>query len=154
MDSKELQDAYGDTPRKQYDLAVRMRGDKAFFHRSQYHKVREWHEAFSLPVADKPRLISEDRAELRRRLIQEEFDEFLEAIEAGDLENAMKELGDLSWVVQGTAVEMGIDLDLVISAIYKSNMSKLGPDGKPIYRDDGKVLKGPDYVETDLSHLL
>jgi predicted HAD superfamily Cof-like phosphohydrolase len=128
--------------------------EMVIFPRSQYHKVREWHEAFSLPVADKPRMLPEDRRDLRWDLIQEELHEAFEAIDEGDLEHAAKEIGDLAWVVNGLAVEMGLDLDLIISRIYKSNMSKLGRDGKPVYRDDGKVLKGPDYVETDLTGLV
>lgn len=122
-----------------------------FYPRSQYHKVREWHEAFGLPVADSPTLLPEDRWDLRWDLIIEELNEFIEALEEGDLEHAAKELGDLSWVVQGVAVEMGVDLDLVVGAIAKSNMSKLDDDGKPIFREDGKVLKGSNYKEPDIT---
>lgn len=137
MNSRELQDAYGISD--QY---------------TQYEAVREWHEAFSLPVADEPQLLSAARAQLRRKLIEEELNEFLQAVEEGDLYNAAKELGDLSWVVQGTAVEMGIDLDWVVEAVFESNMSKLGDDGLPVYREDGKVLKGPNYVEPDMAQVL
>lgn len=125
-----------------------------FYPRSQYHKVLQWHRAFGLPVADKPTILPEDRRDLRWDLIEEELTEVFEALEEGDLEHVAKELGDLSWVVQGMAVEMGIDLDLVVSAIAKSNMSKLGEDGKPILREDGKVLKGDSYFEPSLSKIL
>ncbi len=171
MDSDELKADYA---RKQYELGLKLqesrdanmkaedfdaRLEKAepvqvFFPRSQFMAVKEFHEHYAVPVGDKPHLLNARRAAFRRALIEEEFQEFLDAVEEGDLVNAAKELADLAYVVNGTAVEMGFDLDIVVRAVHKSNMSKLGADGKPIYREDGKVLKGPNYVEPNIAQVL
>lgn len=116
--------------------------------------VREFHETYGQPVGSSPRFLTEERMSLRKRLIEEEYQEFLEAVEEGDLVNAFKELADLIYVVEGTAVEMGGSLNDVIGEVHDSNMSKLGSDGKPIYRSDGKVLKGPNYREADIAAVL
>ena len=96
---------------------------------------------------------------VQQKLIVEEFKEFLEA--EGMLfmhgrnhqEHALKELADLVYVCYQYAQNMGWFLDAALSRVHLSNMSKLDKDGKPIYRDDGKVLKGPDYKPPDLSDL-
>ena len=96
---------------------------------------------------------------VQHKLIVEEFKEFLEA--EGMLfmhgrnhqEHALKELADLVYVCYQYAENMGWFLDEALDRVHKSNMSKLDKDGKPIYRDDGKVLKGPDYKPPDLSDL-
>lgn len=116
--------------------------------------VREFHEAFGTPVGDRPALISPDRASLRRALIAEELDELAEAQLMGDLVAIADALGDLAYVVYGAAIEYGIDLDAVVAEIHRSNMTKLGDDGKPIYRADGKVLKGPHYEPPSLARVL
>ena len=96
----------------------------------------------------------------RKRLIKEEFqevaDELDKAMRVGKLTDELrlalaKELSDLSYVVYGTAVEFGIDLDECVVLVHESNMTKLGEDGKPIFRHDGKVLKGPNYSPPDLT---
>ena len=88
---------------------------------------------------------------LRLKLVAEEFDEIC-AAETAD--NLLKELADLVYVTYGYAVAFGWDLDEAVRRVHASNMSKLGPDGKPIFRDDGKVLKGETYSEPDLFDLL
>lgn len=127
---------------------------RVFFPRSQFKHVEEFHEAFDLPIGDHPQLLSDERWALRKRLIREEYRELLEAVTDKDLTGAAKELADLAYVVNGLAVEMGIDLDVVVRKVHRSNMSKLGEDGKPIYRSDGKVLKGPYYQEPDIAQVL
>lgn len=129
--------------------------------------VREFHEAFDLPVKDSPTIPDIRRVELRRRLIQEEFREVDEEFErivgrlsAGtysharqvyvDIARLAKELSDLRYVVEGSELEFGIPTERVYAEVHRSNMSKLGPDGKPVRRHDGKVLKGPDYTEADV----
>src|SRR5688500_96789 len=109
--------------------------------------VREFHEAFGLPIADTTRTLNTLRADL----IREEAREAAEAIEEDGPEEWAKELADLVIVAYGAALTFGIDLDRVIPLVHASNMSKLGTDGKPVMRDDGKVLKGPNYTEPDLS---
>ena len=97
---------------------------------------------------------------LQKSLIVEEFKEFLEAhqkmqlIHPQDREECLKELADLVYVCAQYAENMDWDLEQALRRVHRSNMSKLGPDGKPIYREDGKVLKGPNYQPPDLSDLV
>jgi len=124
--------------------------------KSNYEMVYEFHEAFGAKVGDdsRPGFCNADDSALRLKLIQEEFREVSEEIEKGDNPvNIVKELVDLLYVVYGTGVTMGIDLDEAFRIVHESNMTKLGEDGKPIYREDGKVLKGPNYKPADLTIL-
>jgi predicted HAD superfamily Cof-like phosphohydrolase len=115
--------------------------------------VHEFHSKFSIPKAHPSDFQS---IAFRMRLIVEEFNEVLDA--AGDLPenktNLLKELADLAYVIYGTAEALSWDLDEAIRRVHESNMSKLGTDGKPIYRSDGKVLKGPSYQEPYLGDLV
>jgi predicted HAD superfamily Cof-like phosphohydrolase len=94
--------------------------------------------------------MDDDRVNLRKALIQEEMLELFEALDSNNMQEIVKEACDLLYVVYGTGVEMGVDLDRALEIVHESNMSKLGEDGKPIYREDGKVLKGPYYHHADL----
>lgn len=87
--------------------------------------------------------------DLRIKLIDEEYDELVEALNWGDRVHIAKELADLAYVVIGTAVSLGIPFNEVFSALQTSNMSKIGPDGTMKVRDDGKVLKGPHFIEAE-----
>ena len=107
--------------------------------------VQEFHETFGHPVALTPGLIPKERAAFRVSLIEEELQELKDAIEAGDLVEIADALGDLEVVVNGTALEYGIRMPEVVREIHASNMSKLGEDGEPIYREDGKILKGANF---------
>lgn len=97
---------------------------------------------------------------MQRTLIVEEFKEFLEAdqqmslMHPSDREACLKELADLVYVCAQYAENMDWDLEQALRRVHKSNMSKLGNDGNPIYREDGKVLKGPNYQPPDLSDLV
>ena len=102
--------------------------------------VREFHEAMGAAV-DAPWRLG-DLEHLRYELILEEFMEFAAS---EDKANTVKELADLLYVIYGYAVTFGIDLDAAFRRVHLSNMSKLGPDGKPVLRADGKVMKGPNY---------
>ena len=125
--------------------------------------TREFHEAFDLPRPDTiPVPPDEDLIRLRMRLIKEEYVEVraeltkllspLSVDETLDtFRNLLKELSDLRYVVEGCAVAFGLDIEGAYLEVHRSNMSKLGEDGKPIYREDGKVLKGPGYTEADLT---
>lgn len=113
--------------------------------------VRKFHEAYGAPVAPAPRMIHPARQALRYELIREELGELGRA---ADIIAVADALADLAYVVYGAAIEYGIDLDRVIAAVHASNMTKLGPDGRPIYREDGKVLKGPGYVPPDIAGAL
>lgn len=143
--------------------------------RNSYERVKEFHEVFGHPVGEKPELPSDDRQELRVALIFEEAIELAEAlgfstadvkdsvnymlykigsIHEQDIVGAADALGDLDYVVNGAALELGIDLPAVTAEVHRSNMTKLGPDGKPIYREDGKILKGEGYEPPNLEKVL
>jgi predicted HAD superfamily Cof-like phosphohydrolase len=119
-----------------------------------FEMVRDFHHAYGQPVGREPLWPTADRLELRVRLIDEEVAEFKDAIAQNDLVNAFKELADIQYVVNGAAIEMGGNLDNVFSEVHNSNMSKLDENGKPIYREDGKVLKGPNYRTADVTAAL
>lgn len=103
--------------------------------------VRQFHEAFGVPAYGTPRVPSQKRQDLRRKLIEEEWWETYHALLKSDIVKIADGLADLVVVIYGTALEYGIDLDAVLEEVHASNMAKLGPDGKPILREDGKVLK-------------
>jgi predicted HAD superfamily Cof-like phosphohydrolase len=109
--------------------------------------VRVFHETFGGQIFERTAAVRE----LRARLTREEAREAIEAILSGDLEATAKELADQVYVAHGTALALGIDLDAAVRAVHESNMTKL-VDGEPVMRPDGKVLKGPNYQEPDMSH--
>jgi predicted HAD superfamily Cof-like phosphohydrolase len=112
---------------------------------SAYQCVLEFHEIFQAHIGTLGEFPPPDRMALRESLMREELKEFLDEYEAGDYLKAVKELGDLIYVVMGTAVELGLDGDDITNLVHQSNLTKLGEDGKPIFREDGKVMKGPNY---------
>lgn len=95
------------------------------------------------------------KARLRRlALIGEEYAELTEAFGKSDLVGAADAIADLLYVVHGTAVEMGLPADALVMEVHRSNMSKLGADGKPILRSDNKILKGPNYEPPRIAEVL
>lgn len=122
--------------------------------RNTLELVKEFHKAMNLGLKDgveRPGLKVES---LRRKLIIEEAIECVEAMATGDLEAIALELADLVYVAYGSALEYGIPLDKVIEEKHRSNMSKLDDDGKPILRDDGKILKGPNFSPPNIKEIL
>jgi predicted HAD superfamily Cof-like phosphohydrolase len=114
-----------------------------------------FHAAFGLALSDEPTLdVSPDVAELRVRLLAEEFDEYVTAVKNGDLVAIADALADIVYVAYGSAVTYGIDLDAVLAEVHRANMSKLDADGKPVLRDDGKVMKSPLYTPPDVAGVL
>lgn len=130
--------------------------------------VRDFHTKFGIPKAHPSDVQS---AEFRMRLIHEEFNEVIDAagffivqadtrtlfrtkLKGCDPEHLLKELADLAYVIYGTAEAFGWDLDEAVKRVHESNMTKLGADGKPVYREDGKVMKGPGYKEPYLGDLV
>jgi predicted HAD superfamily Cof-like phosphohydrolase len=93
---------------------------------------------------------------LRYNLMKEENEEYLEAVQNNDLVEIADALGDMMYILCGTIIEHGLQhiIEDVFDEIQRSNMSKLGEDGKPIYREDGKVMKGPNYFKPDFSKLI
>ena len=150
--------------------------------RNKYHDtpVVEFHEAFGAPVAWSPTVPPIDRRILRAKLLLEETLEFVEAsglcvwfdgtkLEepdrrfdvrvaqmpvVSDLTGAADALADIRYVTDGAALEWGIPLEKCLREVHRSNMSKLGEDGKPILRADGKILKGPSFTLPDLASIL
>jgi len=119
--------------------------------------VHEFHTAFGLGIKNEPTAnISEARNLLRYNLMKEENEEYLEAAQNNDLVEVADALGDMLYILCGTIIEHGMQhkIEEVFSEIQRSNMSKLGEDGKPIYREDGKVLKGPNYFKPNIKEIL
>ncbi len=108
-------------------------------------------EIFGQEVKSEPSFSSEKINDLRYNLIKEELAEFKEAIDKKDLLEVADALTDLLYVTYGAGHAFGINLDDCFNEVQNSNMSKLGIDGKPIYNDAGKVMKGPNYFKPDLS---
>ena len=121
---------------------------------TNFEKVGQFMKTFGQEVKDKPGLSSEKINNLRISLINEELQEFKEAIKNNDLKEAIDALTDILYVTYGAGHAFGINLDECFDEVQKSNMSKLGKDGKPIYNEHGKVMKGPDYFKPDLSKFL
>jgi predicted HAD superfamily Cof-like phosphohydrolase len=150
------------------DKSSTTRMDKSM--KSNFELVRDFHFAFNkAPDPSFPKLPEKNMAILRAKLIKEEFLEVMEELgitlnrsmdleyiddKEKDLTKIAKELSDLLYVVYGTAAAYGIPIDDVYREVHRSNMSKLGIDGKPIYREDGKVLKGPNYSPADISKIM
>ena len=118
--------------------------------------VHEFHTAFGLGINNEPTAnISEERNLLRYNLMKEENEEYLEAAQNNDLVEVADALGDMLYILCGTIIEHGMQhkIEEVFNEIQRSNMSKLGEDGKPIYREDGKVLKGPNYFKPNIKEV-
>ena len=121
---------------------------------SNFELVGDFMEAFGQKVELEPTWPDFNTRELRLDLIQEELDELAQAMEDRDMVQIADALTDLLYVVYGAGHAFGIDLDECFQEVHSSNMSKLGPNGKPIHREDGKVMKGPGYFEPDLENIL
>src|SRR5690554_1283254 len=119
--------------------------------------VKKFHEAFGLGVNQVPRAnLGKTKNQLRFSLMKEENEEYLEAANKNDLVEVADALGDMLYILCGTILEHGMQhkIEEVFDEIQRSNMSKLGENGKPIYREDGKVLKGPNYFGPDIQSIL
>ena len=120
-----------------------------------FRSVGAFHAAFGLPVRAWPTAdIPVEEAQLRQALLDEEVDELRDAVVAGDVVAIADALADIVYIACGTAHAYGVDLDAVVAEVHRSNMTKLGPDGRPVYRDDGKVLKGPTYEPPQVAAVL
>ncbi len=119
--------------------------------------VKSFHEAFGLGQKESPTAeLTLQKNLLRYKLMREENEEYLDAANNKDLVEVADALGDMLYILCGTIIEHGMQykIEEVFNEIQKSNMSKLGADGMPIYREDGKVLKGPNYFRPDLKSIL
>lgn len=119
--------------------------------------VKEFYKAFKLDYLDKPKAdLGTVKNKLRFNLMKEENEEYFEAANNNDMVEVADALGDMLYILCGTIIEHGMQhkIDEIFSEIQNSNMSKLGADGKPIYREDGKVLKGPNYFKPNIKGVL
>jgi predicted HAD superfamily Cof-like phosphohydrolase len=119
--------------------------------------VHEFHSAFGLGIEETPTAhLPKEKNLLRFNLMKEENEEYLEAANDGDLVEVADALGDMLYILCGTIIEHGMQdkIEEVFNEIQRSNMSKLGADGKPIFREDGKVLKGPSYFTPNIKEIL
>jgi predicted HAD superfamily Cof-like phosphohydrolase len=121
---------------------------------TNFEKVKEFMVVFGQEVQEYPNLPPEEVVDLRLDLINEEVGELCEAVEYNDMIEIADALTDILYVTYGMGAALGIDLDKCFEEVQRSNMSKLGEDGKPMYREDGKVLKGPNYSPPDLTSVL
>ena len=118
---------------------------------SNFESVKIFMQKFGQEVKNKSEFSKENIIKLRYNLIKEELDEFKDAINKKDIKEVADALTDILYVTYGAGHAFGINLDKCFEEVQKSNMSKLGKDGKPIYNDLGKVMKGPKYFKPDLS---
>tara|TARA_B100000131_G_scaffold287755_1_gene298625 strand:- start:58 stop:429 length:372 start_codon:yes stop_codon:yes gene_type:complete len=121
---------------------------------TNFEKVGLFMKTFGQEVKNKPGLSSEKINNLRISLINEELDELKQAMKNKDLKEAVDALTDILYVTYGAGHAFGVNLDKCFDEVQKSNMSKLGDDGKPIYNEAGKVMKGPGYFKPDLSKFI
>ena len=121
---------------------------------SNFRKVGIFMKTFGQEVKDKPSFSSDKINKLRLDLIKEEFDELKDAIDKKDLLEVADALTDILYVTYGAGHAFGIDLDKCFDEVQNSNMSKLDENGKPIYNDSGKVMKGPNYFKPNLSKFI
>lgn len=124
--------------------------------KKQLAQVKEWCDATDITVSSTPTNVPLDRHRLRFNLMAEENLEYLEACTSGDVTEIADAIGDMLYILMGTALEHGMQdyLERVFTEIHKSNMSKMGPDGKAIRREDGKILKGPNYFKPNITQIL
>ena len=118
---------------------------------TNFQKVKIFMQTFGQEVKSNPSFSTEKINDLRYNLIKEELDELKQAMENKDLLEVADALTDILYVTYGAGIAFGIDLDKCFEEVQNSNMSKLGEDGKPIYNEAGKVMKGPNYFKPDLS---
>ena len=121
---------------------------------TNFEKVGLFMKTFGQEVKTKSSLSTNKINELRINLINEELEELKEAIKNNDLKETVDALTDILYVTYGAGHAFGVNLDECFDEVQKSNMSKLGEDGKPIYNEAGKVMKGPNYFKPDLSKFL
>jgi len=121
---------------------------------TNFEKVGLFMKTFGQEVKNKPGFSSEKINNLRISLINEELEELKQAMKNNDLKEVVDALTDILYVAYGAGHAFGVNLDKCFDEVQKSNMSKLGEDGKPIYNEAGKVMKGPNYFKPDLSKFL
>ena len=121
---------------------------------TNFESVKKFMEIFGQEIKEKACFPNDKITSLRYDLIREELEELKEAIDKKDIKEVADALTDILYVTYGAGHAFGINLDKCFEEVQNSNMSKLGPDGKPIYNEKGKVMKGPDYFKPNLSRFV
>ena len=121
---------------------------------TNFERVRKFMETFGQEIKEKAQFPNEKITSLRHDLIKEELDELKEAMDNNDIKEVADALTDILYVTYGAGHALGINLDKCFEEVQNSNMSKLSSDGKPIYNDNGKVMKGPNYFKPDLTKFI
>jgi predicted HAD superfamily Cof-like phosphohydrolase len=121
---------------------------------TNFEKVKKFMETFGQEIKEKAQFPNEKITSLRHDLIKEELDELKEAMDNNDIKEVADALTDILYVTYGAGHAFGINLDKCFEEVQNSNMSKLSSDGKPIYNDNGKVMKGPNYFKPDLTKFI
>ena len=121
---------------------------------NNFQSVKKFMQTFGQEVKDKAEFPNEKTTKLRYELIKEELEELDQAIKKKDIKEVADALTDILYVTYGAGHAFGIDLDKCFNEVQQSNMSKLGSDSKPIYNENGKVMKGPNYFKPDLNKFL
>ncbi len=125
--------------------------------KNQIKKVEEFHKTYKLGISDSPiAKLENNNHELRYELMKEENEEYLEATKTNNLIEVADALGDMLYILCGTMIEHGMQdvMEEIFDEIHRSNMSKLDENGNPIYREDGKVIKGPNYFKPEIEKIL
>jgi predicted HAD superfamily Cof-like phosphohydrolase len=134
-----------------------MTGKERAMTKSTLDRVREFHEAYGLPVAHEPKIADEKVNGLRVELLREELEELTVALKDRDLTEVLDALTDLQYVLDGAYLSFGLHSlkEKAFAEVHRANMSKLGADGKPVVREsDGKILKGPNYTPPDIKSIV
>ena len=121
---------------------------------SNFESVKKFMQTFGQQIKEKAEFPNEKITKLRYELIEEELQEFKEAIDKKDIKEVADALTDILYVTYGAGHSFGVDLDSCFDEVQRSNMSKLGEDGKPIYNESGKVMKGPKYFTPNLKKII
>ena len=121
---------------------------------SNFEDVKTFMETFGQMVRTKPQFPDEETMQLRYDLVKEELNELEQAMKTKNLKEIADALTDILYVTYGAGYAYGINLDKCFKEVQRANMSKLGEDGKPIYNEKGKVMKGPNYIEPNLKQFV
>lgn len=121
---------------------------------TQYHKVKTFHKIYDCHIGNSASFPKDDERELRKNLLREEFEEYLAAEADDNLVEVADALGDMLYIIYGTAVSYGLPINEIFDEIHNSNLSKLDENGVPIRRADGKILKGPNYFRPNISAII
>lgn len=121
---------------------------------TQFDMVHEFHRVYDCNISSEPKLPDREERSLRIGLLKEEYNEYIQAEKMGDLVEIADALADMLYIINGTCVSYGIPIDEIFNEVHASNMSKLDQNGKVIRREDGKVLKGPNYFKPKILEII